>query len=59
MTYTIQINEHQRAALLQLLQQVHRGGANDPTPLQYWVGALRNLPDDERDNPGALHGLCL
>lgn len=56
-SFTIIINEAQRAALLVLIATA---GADKPDmPLEYWVGMLTGLPNDELQNPGCLHGFCL
>lgn len=52
--YTIIIDEDQRQALLDLLNQ------DQPDPrLEYWVEMLTELPDMEAANPGIHHGFCL
>lgn len=56
-SFTIIINEDQRVALLELIKAA---GADQPdAPLEYWVGMLTSLPNDELASPGCLHGFCL
>lgn len=58
--YTLRISEEQRAALLALLNQ-HGAGTSesDADPLCYWQSMLRQLPKDEAEQPGIMHGFCL
>lgn len=56
--YEIMINEDQRVALLELVQNaLHLTGRDQP--LEYWADMLKGLPADEIESPGVTHGFCL
>lgn len=57
-SYTIAFDEAQRVALKKLLSYA---SAFDEImgPLEHWEGMLEDLPQDELESPGILHGFCL
>lgn len=60
MPYTIQIDEEQRLALLEVLRAAPlslTGVAG--APLEFWVEMLDGLPTAEAADPGLTHGFCL
>jgi hypothetical protein len=57
MTYNILINDDQRRALIYIITKT--GYDNEGSPLEHWLDILADLPKDEAENPGFLHGLCL
>lgn len=67
MIYLIQINDVQRAALLEVLRAAKVGGSDDEEhPLQYWVAMLEGLPKEEVEvrkqlkvSGPIIHGFCL
>lgn len=54
MAYTIMINEDQR---IDLLEMIKKNGETEA--LEYWEGMLSDLPKEEAESPGILHGFCL
>ncbi len=59
-TYTLEINEEQRLALLDVLRSLPSGfAAGDGQPLEYWDAMLDGLPAIEAEHPGIVHGFCL
>lgn len=56
MAYTIAINDDQRQALIDLIRPL--GDLPDNHPLQFWNDILTNLPTQEKETPGVLHGFC-
>lgn len=66
--YSIQINETQRLALLELITSEHGRATlrasvhrdeNEEAALMYWDDMLANLPEIEAETPRCLHGFCL
>lgn len=64
MAYTIQISEQQRALITDLLGELVKLKEHDPNS-QDWEEVeilhkmFQELPEAERETPGALHGFCL
>lgn len=71
-SYTIQIAEFQRAAILKALESLDPSllpeiqeseavlAAESPQQeLIYLINMFRELPASESEDPGALHGFCL
>ena len=56
-SYTVHINEAQRAALQALLRENPALIAPDQ-PLAYWHGMMEVMRANEQASPGVLHGLC-
>ncbi len=62
-TYTIQISETQRLALIELLVQNPSFTRVDSelgfdADLAYWDKMLEKLPFEEYESPGCIHGFC-
>jgi len=61
-SYTIQMGEAQRAALLALIQELpmsHPARSDPEHELFFWEDMLKDLPENEREQPKTLHGFCL
>lgn len=66
-TYNVVIDEQQRLALIAILSTVDTSklAGLEPDlitgghPLEFWVGALTDMPAVEAEHPGITHGLCL
>lgn len=56
--YNIAIDETQRLALLDALKKSSSHELWGDGELSEWVDMLTNLPKEEADNPGVLHGFC-
>lgn len=56
-SYTITIDEDQRLALLDLITKA--GADKRDSPLEFWKSMLTDLPKDEMETPGVIHGFCL
>jgi len=68
MTYTLEIAESQRLALIELLktemgralcESASLDGQSDDPALVYWDTMLAELPAIESEFPGIVHGFCL
>lgn len=64
MAYNVLINETQRARIqraLELLDEREPLTGDDATDpdLEFLLPCVRDLPKEESENPGILHGLCL
>lgn len=59
-SYLIAIDESQREALAFLLASPAGAAlvALDG-PLEYWPEMVRDLPKEEAESPGVIHGFCL
>jgi len=57
-SFTIAISPEQASALESVLRPLEEAGSL-PEALEYWPSMLANLPKDEAETPGILHGFCL
>jgi hypothetical protein len=64
MAYTIMVNEEQRLIIERALTEAALDGVEKRDPeeqeeLELLVGMFTDLPAQEQENPGTLHGFCL
>jgi hypothetical protein len=60
MSYIINISESQRQALLHLIKTStdRLDFIGEDKPLEYWEDMLSDLPKQEAEHPGVIHGFC-
>lgn len=56
----IELSEENRVRLVADLTASGLGGdeGNFDTPMLYWISMLNDLPTEEAENPGIIHGFC-